>query len=919
MDALSLFAAVREARETLVGRRLTRVRVLDASSLVLQFGRGQAAARLVVSADPRLPRFHLAGAATGVKPRGGLAEALASRAEGRVLEAVLQEGTDRAVRLVFGGGRDSDGCVLAAELTGRAANLVLLSLDPGSVVSALHPGSGARRLRAGDPYAPPPRRGLDPLLAEEPADLLAAVGERRGQGLTLADAVGQAVPALAGPWATELCHRAGIGGGEVPEGWIDAFWRALGEVRTALVGRKVAPRIILDDAGRPAMVSPLPWSHLAAERQVPAPTVSDAVQRLAADLLPRLAFSARRGEVVKALRAARDRVERRIAHLERDRAEAARADEWKAMGQALLANRAAVPRGATLAELPDYSGLPGGTLRIPLDPALSGAENAGAYFRRHRKAKRSTGIVEARLAEARELLSRLEGLGEAAEGASGLADLEAIEGQVERLDPRPRPATPSAAREARARPAGSREGGARRFLSSDDLPILVGRDNRGNDELTLKVARPQDLWLHAEDRAGSHVVVQLPRGRNVPRRTLIEAAALAAYYSQARGEAKVPVSYTLRKYVRKPKGAKPGLVALSHEKTILATPDPALVRRLAEGARRLPPEPPPAGRDARPAPARYAAIDIGTNTVRLLVGEARGRQGFRPAHEEQVITRLGEGLLPAKRLRPEPIQRTVAVLQRFARTARRLGAREIAATATSAVREAENRREFLDAAKQDAGLEVRVIEGDEEARLTLLGVRCLLREWPGAAAVMDVGGGSTEFILSEDGTPGRLVSTGLGVVKLTERFLRHDPPAAEEIAALEAAVADRLGRLGQEMPDLAGRVLVGTAGTVTTLAMLDLRLPRYDGRRVNGHRMAPGRMRALQQWLGGMTIADRKALPGLEPGRADVIVAGASLVAVAMETLLAPVLVVSDGGLREGILLDLLARRSPGGEAGEEA
>jgi predicted ribosome quality control (RQC) complex YloA/Tae2 family protein len=125
---------------------------------------------------------------------------------------------------------------------------------------------------------------------------------------------------------------------------------------------------------------------------------------------------------------------------------------------------------------------------------------------------------------------------------------------------------------------------ARHFVSGDGLAILVGRNNAANDELTLRIARPEDLWLHVEGYGGSHVVVRRGGRAEVPRQTLVDAAQLAAYYSQARGQRKVPVHYTLRKHVRKPKGAKPGLVTITQEKTILATADPEVVRRLAARA-----------------------------------------------------------------------------------------------------------------------------------------------------------------------------------------------------------------------------------------------------------------------------------------------------------------------------------------------
>lgn len=312
---------------------------------------------------------------------------------------------------------------------------------------------------------------------------------------------------------------------------------------------------------------------------------------------------------------------------------------------------------------------------------------------------------------------------------------------------------------------------------------------------------------------------------------------------------------------------------------------------------------------------RFAAIDLGTNTVRLLVGEPDGRGGYRPVVAAQEITRLGQGLLPDRMLQPEPIRRTLDVLRRFRRTAESHGVTCIAAVGTSALREARNRAAFLDVARREAGLEVRVVSGEEEARLTLLGARAALRIGRGRLLVMDVGGGSTEFLLADGTEVLAAVSTGLGAVKLTEAHLRGDPPSSNELAALRDVVAARMARLkSRELPDLrpglSGSVvdLVGTAGTVTTLAAVDLALDPYDPERVNGHRLSRSRIEALARELASLPLVRRRQVPGLEPARADVIVAGALVCLGAMDGLGFAELTVSDGGLREGILLDLLLR-----------
>ena len=307
--------------------------------------------------------------------------------------------------------------------------------------------------------------------------------------------------------------------------------------------------------------------------------------------------------------------------------------------------------------------------------------------------------------------------------------------------------------------------------------------------------------------------------------------------------------------------------------------------------------------------AVYAAIDVGTNTLRLLVAEAVTPDEFAILHEEQEITRLGEGLLPTRLLQDAPRRRSLTVLRRFADLARSLKAGEIASVATSAVREAMNREEFLAEAARETGLALRVIDGREEARLTLLGVRHGLRLGLRRVLAIDIGGGSTEFVLARGEVIEGIVSTGLGVVKLTEQYLVSDPPTVGELRGLKEVVGTRIDRLRGELPGLEGAQFVGTAGTVTTLAAIDLALVTYDRQKIQGHCLRLVRVLELLDRLAALPLRERRGIPGLEPGRADIIVAGAAILAVSMERLGYHELRVSDDGLREGILLDFLRRK----------
>jgi exopolyphosphatase/guanosine-5'-triphosphate,3'-diphosphate pyrophosphatase len=306
---------------------------------------------------------------------------------------------------------------------------------------------------------------------------------------------------------------------------------------------------------------------------------------------------------------------------------------------------------------------------------------------------------------------------------------------------------------------------------------------------------------------------------------------------------------------------------------------------------------------------RLAAIDLGTNTVRLLVVEASGAE-WRGLHAEQRVTRLGEGQAGTSILQPAAMRRTADVVAAFCRRAEDLGVHDVRIVGTSAVREAQNGAEFLSQVRSSSGRQVRVISGEEEARLTLLGVTQGLPDLRGHFLLFDIGGGSTEFVLSRAGRAPLAVSVKLGVVELAERFMdqgpvdhtRYDAMAAEVEARLTSGLTESI--LRHDAP-----ALVGSAGTVTTLAALDLGLESYDAARVHGHRLTRVVVAGLVARLAALSLAERAALPCLEPGRADLIVPGGAICLAALDRLGFDALVVSDRGLREGILYEILAER----------
>jgi len=293
--------------------------------------------------------------------------------------------------------------------------------------------------------------------------------------------------------------------------------------------------------------------------------------------------------------------------------------------------------------------------------------------------------------------------------------------------------------------------------------------------------------------------------------------------------------------------------------------------------------------------------------VRLLVVDVGASGAWSITEEDQRVTRLGEGLAAAGVLAAAPWARTLDVVAAFVERTQQLGVERIRMVATSAVREASNGRAFVSAVERVTGTPLDVVTGEAEARLTLRGVRRGLGDPPGGLVVFDIGGGSTEYILADSSRVLGVASLRVGVVELAEREPFPGVVDWDRYFALRETIRARLeAELPVAMREVSGACLVGTAGTVTTLAALDLGLSRYDAARVQGHRLDRGAIDAQRRRLGALTVGERAALPCLEPGRADLILPGVAIVEATCDSLGADALLVSDWGLREGVLVDLL-------------
>ncbi len=268
-----------------------------------------------------------------------------------------------------------------------------------------------------------------------------------------------------------------------------------------------------------------------------------------------------------------------------------------------------------------------------------------------------------------------------------------------------------------------------------------------------------------------------------------------------------------------------------------------------------------------------AAIDIGTNTTRLIVAEVSG-SSLEELERQTVITRLGEGVDESGRLSEAGIERAYETLTAYHEIVDRLGAAPALAVATSAVRDAANGGDFLREVEQRFGFRVRLLSGNEEALLAFRGAthgRALM----GSALVVDIGGGSTELVLGDAAGPSFHVSLDIGAVRLSERYLHGDPPTPAELEHCATVVRELLLERIPGGVLQAPRTAIGNAGTVTTIAALDQNLQEYDRERVHGYSISRHAVQEQLARLAALTLAERRLVPALEPERAPVIVAGA--------------------------------------------
>ena len=563
MDGIALGAVVSECR-ALIGGKIDKVQQPEKDLLLFTVRNNGKTQKLLICTHAENGRIQLTSRAydNPAQPPA-LCMLLRRRLCGARIADVRQIGADRVCELSLLARNelfDEVTLKLVAELTGKHANLFLLEPD-GSIADCV------RRVSAGDTSTRILLPGFpyEPIPAQDKCSPFDATREQLDAVYASADPARALMQAFAG--VSRQSASALVSACASPA--------ALESLFLQMKDGRYSPCIAYLPDGEPAAALPFTPNGMFAETE-PCESMSDALDRYYAGRDALVRIRRHGGELRKTVSNALRRAQNKYAAFEEAITGTERFEEARAYGELILASLHLVRPGADELIALDYRADPPQKRAVPLDPALSAQENAKKYFKTYRKGKLGKAYAESQIEGLSAEIAYLEGQLENIEKCETLYELTEIRDELVRE----RYIRPSRDKK-RAPGPGNRSSAPMRFVSSDGVGILVGKNNRQNDALTLQQAMSENLWLHAKNIPGSHVIVDFEG--EPPEQTLQEAAMLAAYYSKARLSSGVPVDYTPRKFVKKPSGARPGMVIYSTNRTLYVTPDPALVQRLRSG------------------------------------------------------------------------------------------------------------------------------------------------------------------------------------------------------------------------------------------------------------------------------------------------------------------------------------------------
>ncbi|MEG6522159.1 Rqc2 family fibronectin-binding protein [Desulfotomaculum sp. 1211_IL3151] len=585
-DGLVMAAVAKELSDGLVGGRLEKIQQPNANELILVIHtREKGKQKLLISANAKDARIHCT-TASYINPLTPpiFCMVLRKHLEGGRIRSVSQVGLERILQFTIDS-RDELGRpgekYLFCEVMGKHSNILLVDPDNNIVVDGIHRYSHAvsryREVLPNRPYLPPPAQNkLDVRQLNE--DLFREIMMNEDINLTVADIFLRRFAGVGPLTCRELVCRAGLSVDYRLEHCgdyeLNQLWQQVQYLSSVLETGRFQPTLLLDRRALPLEFSAIDLQHMKAfkREENKMNVILDQYYTKITGLRQLDSF---RHSLLQTLRKEIGRLKKKITLYQKSLDSAERANEYRIQGELLTANLYQIDQG-TEARVQNFYDPEGKEMIISMDQSLTPSQNAQEFFKKYLKAKNTREAVLVHLDQAETELNYLEAVETAITQAMHLEDLKEIQSELEEQGYlKPRGQNPrSRAKKEKTRPE------PMSFLSSEGITILVGKNNKQNDYLTLRLAGDDDIWLHTKDIPGSHVIIRNIAGE-VPEQTLLEAATLAAWFSKSRQAGKVPVDFTLRRHVRKPNGAKPGMVIYDHQQTLYVSPSEELVEKLS--------------------------------------------------------------------------------------------------------------------------------------------------------------------------------------------------------------------------------------------------------------------------------------------------------------------------------------------------
>lgn len=586
-DGLVLAAVRKDLEEKILGGRIERIHQPNKDEIILLVHQHGARFRLLLSANAQNARVHLTTSARENPFSPPLfCMVLRKHLEGGRLQGFEQPGLER-VLIIKVSCRDELGNLsqkhLVCEIMGKHSNIILVEPSTGTIIDGIKRYSYAvsryREVLPGRAYLPPPpQKKLNPLLVDEEQFRQACLDSPLETALP--ELLQKRFEGFSTITCREIVHRAGLSLDTIldhcGEYEFRVLWEALQNVAAPANQGTFEPCLVTEKNGLPLDFAAIDLSHTEKNRKYG--EINFLLDTFFTFKERSERFNKEKKILLTTLKKETTKLEKKLNFYAKDLDNTAGAEKMRLYGELLTANLYRLEKGSTEATLENFyeEGCP--PVTIPLEPKLTPVENAQSFFKKYLKAKNTREVLETRINQVRDELDYLEGIRISLDMAAGLSELAWIRQELEEQGYIKQPAqAPNTLKNKKERefPA------PLSFISSDGYQLLVGKNNKQNDYLTFKMAKGNDIWLHAREIPGAHVIIRMGGKEAVPLTTLAEAAGLAAYFSKGQKAKNVPVDYTLKKHVRKPRGARPGMVIYDNQKTIMAIPSEDLVKRLS--------------------------------------------------------------------------------------------------------------------------------------------------------------------------------------------------------------------------------------------------------------------------------------------------------------------------------------------------